>query len=270
VDVGPTVGDPLRGRPATDDRIEFEDLILFGINFNSVSKDYRTPAPVLAGRLALEVPDLPAVGQSFTADLVLAGDGTVQALSVPVAWDATVLELVGVESGDLLARQGGEHVVLTRDPGFIDAALLGVRPRGISGEGVLARATFRVVGAGDPALALGTVRARSATNRPVDLSGEVVSWVPRTTQLHPNAPNPFNPQTSVVFDIATPGDVRLRVYGVDGRLVRTLVAGHRAPGRYTSLWNGKDDRGRAVASGVYLLRLETAGFAQGRKITLVR
>ncbi len=102
---------------------------------------------------------------------------------------------------------------------------------------------------------------------PVGVPAEVL---PAATALLPNAPNPFNPTTTVSFDLARDQQVAVRIYAVDGRLVRTLAAGHLAAGRYTELWNGTDDGGRSVATGVYLLRLESADLVQTRKMSLVK
>jgi hypothetical protein len=100
--------------------------------------------------------------------------------------------------------------------------------------------------------------------------GDVASAIPASTSLHMPSPNPFARSTHVAFDLARRGRVSLRVYGVDGRLVRTLVDADREPGRYASDWDGRDDLGRAVAASVYFVRLETAGFERTHKMMLLR
>ncbi len=69
-------------------------------------------------------------------------------------------------------------------------------------------------------------------------------------------PNPFNPRTTVLFALPTAGRVVLRLYDTRGRLQRHLTAGEFAVGQHTVVWDGRDDRGRDCASGIYLLRLE--------------
>jgi hypothetical protein len=93
---------------------------------------------------------------------------------------------------------------------------------------------------------------------------------PARTMLLGNIPNPFNPLTEVVFDLARSGTVRLTVHDVRGRLVRVLRDGSLPAGRHTESWDGRDAAGREVASGTYLLRLETADTRDERKLARVR
>ena len=73
--------------------------------------------------------------------------------------------------------------------------------------------------------------------------------------LGPAYPNPFNPSTTIPFDLPRHDTVRLRVYDVLGRAVRDLVSGELPAGTWGAVWNGLDDRGRPVAAGVYLYHL---------------
>jgi hypothetical protein len=94
--------------------------------------------------------------------------------------------------------------------------------------------------------------------------------VPMRFALEPNAPNPFSPETSIRYAIPTTGNVTLVVYSVTGRVVRRLVDTRQTPGEYVVKWNGRDEAGRSVASGVYFYRLEGSGFDDTRKMTLLR
>ncbi len=115
---------------------------------------------------------------------------------------------------------------------------------------------------GDPALRLG----------PVPPYGGTVAAPPTAvaTRLLPAAPNPFNPTTTLAYELAQAGPVRLEVYGVDGRRVATLISGERSAGRHEAIWRGTDDAGRAVSSGVYLARLRHAGGVDTQRLVLVR
>jgi beta-glucanase (GH16 family) len=89
--------------------------------------------------------------------------------------------------------------------------------------------------------------------------------------LHPCAPNPFNPSTTIAYDLPERSTVDLVVYDTAGRVVRTLVAAENvAAGRHEVVWNGRDDDGRPTASGVYFCRLVAGGYSETRRITLIR
>ncbi|MCB1048289.1 MAG: VCBS repeat-containing protein [Calditrichaeota bacterium] len=88
--------------------------------------------------------------------------------------------------------------------------------------------------------------------------------------LWPVVPNPFNPSTTVQFELPVAGQVRLAVYNAAGQLVRTLLDENRAAGEYSVLWEGLNESNAPVASGLYLLRLEAGGEALVRKAVLLR
>ena len=90
-------------------------------------------------------------------------------------------------------------------------------------------------------------------------------------QLFQNVPNPFNPRTSIPFDLQeAAADVRLCIHDLQGRLVRTLVPSgvHAGPNRID--WDGLDEQGRPAASGMYVYRLEAPGSTAARKMLLLR
>jgi len=101
----------------------------------------------------------------------------------------------------------------------------------------------------------------------------VPSWpdAPTTSvHLRPASPNPFGPRTTFRFSMPEPSRVSLRVYAPSGRLVRTLLADECPAGRHEAVWNGLDDAGRRVASGIYFCRLEACGETSTSRIALIR
>ncbi|MEE9271615.1 MAG: right-handed parallel beta-helix repeat-containing protein [Candidatus Krumholzibacteria bacterium] len=85
-----------------------------------------------------------------------------------------------------------------------------------------------------------------------------------------NHPNPFNPRTIITYSVASPGQVKVGVYDVRGRMVTTLVREFKIPGEYTMDWDGRDSRGNQVGTGVYFVRLETGGQTASRKIVFLK
>ena len=97
-----------------------------------------------------------------------------------------------------------------------------------------------------------------------------VGGLPARSTLYGAVPNPFNPQTTLSFDVAHAGRVSLKIYGVDGRLAATVVDGILEPGHHTRVWQGVDQQGRALPSGAYLMRMEAADGVHNRRLTLLR
>ena len=104
-----------------------------------------------------------------------------------------------------------------------------------------------------------------------DAGGDETAALPRVSALHQNSPNPFNPTTTIRFDLACEGHVELRVYDVAGHVVKTLVNGSLAAGWNVGIpWTGLDDAGTRVPSGVYFYRLVTADLTATKKMVLMK
>jgi len=97
-----------------------------------------------------------------------------------------------------------------------------------------------------------------------------VAGLPGAPVLHGNQPNPCNPGTTVRFSLPEAGSAVLDLYAANGARVRRLAEGGFDAGHHEVFWDGRDDQGRAVASGTYLLRLTAGNTQQARKLALVR
>jgi len=89
-------------------------------------------------------------------------------------------------------------------------------------------------------------------------------------KLHTNFPNPFNPETAIKYEVAEPVFVRMEIYNVTGQVIRTLVAEDKTIGQYETRWDGKDDQGKLVASGVYYYYINAGSFNAVKKMQLVK
>jgi subtilisin family serine protease len=101
-------------------------------------------------------------------------------------------------------------------------------------------------------------------------AGDETQQAPLVYALHQNAPNPFNPTTTIGFDLPRESPVRLVVYDARGRVVANLVDKVLPAGRHALRWNGLDDQGQRLPSGMYLYRIRAEGFEQVRKMLLVK
>jgi len=108
------------------------------------------------------------------------------------------------------------------------------------------------------------------TLAPGQITGIEHFGAPRAAYLNQNRPNPFNPETSIAFGTSEAGLVTLRIYATSGRLVRTVVNEQRPAGTYVARWDGRDDRGGSLPSGVYVARMESVGQVRSVKLALVR
>jgi hypothetical protein len=115
--------------------------------------------------------------------------------------------------------------------------------------------------------------ARGTVHQPVVLNaveGGETADVPTVFALYQNAPNPFNPTTTIRFDLPRAVRVSLRVYNAKGELVAKIVDENMTQGRKAIAWTAANDNGSAVASGVYFYRLVAGGFVQTKKMVLLR
>lgn len=100
--------------------------------------------------------------------------------------------------------------------------------------------------------------------------GDSPNQVPNAYRLDANYPNPFNPSTTITYHLAKGGHTTLKIYNLVGQEVKTLVNGSQAAGEFKVTWNGRDNSGQAVSSGIYILTLRSGKFHQSRRITLLK
>lgn len=93
---------------------------------------------------------------------------------------------------------------------------------------------------------------------------------PKTTQLLPAYPNPFNPTTTIEYDLSKVGDVQMVIYNLLGRHVKTLVNTRQSAGHFQTIWDGTDEYDLPVAAGVYFCRMEAAEFVNVTKLLLIK
>jgi hypothetical protein len=98
------------------------------------------------------------------------------------------------------------------------------------------------------------------------------SDIPDKYALHANYPNPFNPTTTIEFDVpvGTYNHTSLRIYDSSGKLVKTLIDEPMDAGKYSVSWHGKDDSGNAVSSGTYYCKMVTEEYSETRQLVLLK
>ena len=277
LDVGPTVNGLNIGRPATDDVLDFNDLMVFATNYQVASSPQSGVSPGGASLAStsesfqLDAPPLVAAGDEFDAVLHLAAAGTMQGFSAQLGWDKGVLQPLGVTSAGFL--EGQEGIALSPGPAGIDGALLGVRGYGIRGTGDVARFHFKALRDGATGLKIAGVIARDAGNRSLaanSIAQSVEATLPAHTMMLAPSPNPARGASNLEFGLAARGDAELAIFSVDGARVRTLTRGTHDAGDYRLVWHGEDDSGKPLAPGVYWARLNTGQLKFTRRIVFLR
>ncbi|MBD3162905.1 MAG: hypothetical protein GF346_10870 [Candidatus Eisenbacteria bacterium] len=292
LDVGPTTDYSVDARPTTDNVVGFEDLILFAINYGEVALD--GVRPELAGRPDAEsgpgtaelvvgpVAGSVAKGQVLEIPVLLRGDAAqVQGIRAVLSYDGTLLAHEGSEAAGRLEGLPHFFKALPR-AGEVDLnlALLG-RETALADEGAVAIVRFRALRSGDPAVRLTESTIRDARNREMlldpegprrlgDRAAAVEVALPSAFRLGEARPNPFNPRTLISFDLPEAVVVRLAIYDASGRLVRTLVDGAMPAGGHSVEWDGTDDAGRKVGTGVFFYEMRAGDHASQKRMTLLK
>jgi hypothetical protein len=169
-------------------------------------------------------------------------------------------------SGKFWVQEAGPGVLIVTD-GREDAV-------GLGGTGLLARLRFRPLNGGTGVLLRvghGWVFTGDGALVPLLLpKAQRLELPPTAFRLLQNVPNPFNPMTTIAFELPENTEVNLAVYNLVGQRVRVLVLEARGAGRYQVIWDARDDLGRDVSSGVYFYRLKAGDYLATRRMLLVR
>jgi len=256
-----------------DSAVDFTDFFIFADAFGqSAAKALVEPSlPQEAGLLALEAVSEEEVlkVQLRAQEIPLRGYGAV------VEYDPTAFGLVDVDDGQSALRAAAAEALLLTQEGDGQVLIAGSRTGGAPAvEGLLAELRFAPL----TPEASGWFTVREALVRQADgqrvqphhLGAIKARWVPQVFALQPNYPNPFNPSTTLRYQLPVDSQVRLDIFDVLGQKVRTLVAGARPAGYHRVVWNSRDDGGMPVASGVYFSRLQAGDYLKVRKLLLLK
>ena len=262
-DVGPTDDNSGSGVPQTDDAVGFEDLMIFALNWDiTVTKTLPTEGSVVA-RFSWEKVD------ETTWSLVLT-EPCVNLKGLNLRSELSPNAVLSLTAGQLLGQQENQNFLRNIPRHGLDAglAILG-KNACVTGQGELIR--IEVVGEFNPDEV--EITARDADNKALELTVDGTvngSDIPIRYSLSANFPNPFNPSTKIAFDLPKSQNVRLVVFSVDGRRVRTLRNESMSAGRHTVTWTGRNDQGELVAAGAYFYRLQAGDFSETKKMMLIK
>jgi hypothetical protein len=277
MDVGPTVHPNYHrlGLPTPDDFVGFEDLMIFAMNYGVVTARV---VPLLTepavGDLALSIEE---IGRSADGTVELAlrlvgNMGEVKGVSAVLSLDG--LEFISARLSDEMETPAADIFFWhgERDDAVqIDLAMLGTGMT-IGGSGDLVHLTFQATGDAY-SIEFESASLRGAENE--DLDADLAGYgsgdeIPTVFRLVQNAPNPFNPLTTIAYEVPQASAVTITVYDVSGRVVTTLVDGTVDPGRHSVVWDGRNDCGESVGSGVYFCTMDTPDYHGSHKMVLMK
>lgn len=277
-----------------DGTVNFQDFLNFAASFNQAAvtqggQPIPSTKPVIApqtpgvnesveAKLRLQN-DRILPGQNISLDVDLTNVKSLQGYGITVSYDPTRFEFIDAVPAeeDLLKANGAETpIFLTHtEDGKVMLGNTIVDGNPVSDAGSAVTMTFKVLGEfEDDArfdIADAVVFDGKGNSNPVVVLGSLeVQTTPTEFALLQNYPNPFNPETTIKYNLSEGTNVNLRIYNIVGQVVKTLVAERQSAGRYQVRWDGTDDRGSAVSSGIYFYQIAAGKFRDVKRLMLLK
>ena len=194
------------------------------------------------------------------------------AVHFDLQYDTEGLEYVDWMEGDLYSDPLTLGPIERLARGVLDVTVATMNgPRRVS-EATAGTVRFRVLDPRRTGVAISALQTADSdweVDTQIDL-GRGLGAAPAGVHLIGNVPNPFNPTTSIRYELPQATRVSLKVIDVSGRVVKALVSGSESAGAKEVRWNGENDNGQSVSSGVYFMYLEAGGETRMMKMTLIR
>jgi hypothetical protein len=269
-----------------DGTVGFRDFILFAQSYGKDPAEFVAPKSVLSkpsghvetnqnAHLAL-IPQSGDNEDEVTLLVRLHEADEVVGFSMRLSFDSAAMEWTGVEGVAPSRFVAPGEVSVAKSEGTDKIVLSDIlhTTSAIQGEGDLLKLYFRMLDNSQPGrvdvvqalIADGTGRLQSL----LGAGSAVIRSMPREFALGINFPNPFNPETVLPFSLPEPADVKLVVFNVLGQQVRVLAHSRFEAGFHRIVWNGRDDRGREMASGLYLTRMVAGEYVGISKMLLIK
>jgi len=234
-----------------------------------------------AGEFSLTLLESTSAGDTLVYEVYLTSTVTTRVLELDLELPES-LDFLSWEDGDFFGDplRIGPHLFTGGRAGFVALAKKGHEPLDTY-IGTVGTLTLLKTGPGDPAPSIPRAILCDEDRREYDLVSDglpirpapgfrMPARVPVRFALRRPGPNPASSRTRLEFDVPRPGaDVRIRVYDVQGRLVRTVTDSHYPPGYYSETWDLRNAAGTRVAPGIYFCRMEAGAFKETKKIVLV-
>jgi len=280
-DIGsPDSYDPDKCSP--DDTTNFYDLLIMGINY------YRTQEGAFGKKngnmedepIEIFLSGLQQMGKSgdYIVKLSLQNAINLSSAQVKIYYTEESLEFVNVLPGNWVRNISPLHLILY-PPELIKSGIIDLNffafNRPLNGEGDFTVLEFRKIGDAEPSVNLDYLDLRDINGNKIEYVvkevGDLIE-IPSEFLVLENYPNPFNPVTKIHYFIpaGSEGNYRILIYDICGNYIKTLESRHHTTGKYSTIWDGKNEKNAPVASGVYFLRLSGSGKTITKKLMLLQ
>ena len=246
----------------SDGRVDFDDFFAFVDHFGETGVAKQVPVVLGVNTAARLLAQVKEDRSDLVIDAAVEGVSEAKGCGFVLKYDPRAYEFVRAEAST-------ELPMLVKDEGGELAFAYAVgRP---TSEALKVRFYFRPKDELGGAIHILRAIVADPFNRlnPVEVLRQTLV-APKAFALGQNRPNPFNPTTVIEYVLPESAPVKLEVYNLLGQVVRTLVDGEQVAGRYSVVWDGRDDLGREVATGIYFYRLSAGKFHAVRRMALVR
>jgi hypothetical protein len=266
-----------KGIPKPDDSIQYEDLVIFAINYNAVSPTARV-VPLFSneqvdGPLTIALEGEKSGNETLYHLKLANNSGNVKSFRVVMKFDENTSLSQSTIAPELVNSQVPvfTKILMGQNQVTLDGALMGAG-YSIGGSGDLATFKFSSTNGVDPVVTLVQGDIRDLENQPLDPFLKTISpgQLPSQYELSQNYPNPFNPTTTISYQIPVAGQVKIDIFNLLGQQVTSLVNEWKETGTYSVEWKGIDSQGKSVSSGIYFYRFSVNDFTATKKMMLVK
>jgi hypothetical protein len=261
--------------PNPDSCINFEDLLIFAENF-WIDPKWSKPLPIeTPSEVDISAPIASAeAGSEVEIKLLVDNANGIKGMRISLDFDRSQLQLLSITPGKL-ASDSRIFFWAAADEIEMSMAALGYE-YSIGGSGEVASLKFKVLQGGPVSLTSRALDIRDVNNRPIVCTFNKsavgpTAGVPNQFALLQNYPNPFNPETYINFALPVASSVSLKIYNVAGQMVKTLVEGEQmVAGMHAVRWDGTNQTGEQVASGIYFYKMNAGDFQATKKMVVTK
>ncbi len=263
-DVGPTTDNTVYGLPVPDQKIQFEDLVIFSMSYGLSADQVYPKISVPAEPVELQL-GKPVISGNQTRIPLFVSGGVVNLRAMSLIFGGQFGKLVSVEKGAILNQFTNPVMLMNKTEDgqvYVDLAVMGAYETGICSEGEVLTLVFE----GNAALNISSADLRNMLNKPMEINisaGKEV--VPSEYALLQNYPNPFNPVTTINYEIPMQSMVEINIYNALGEKVAVLVNEMKEAGRYNVEFNAA-----GYSSGIYIYQIKANDYVSGKKMILMK